>query len=55
LIADTTAVAVPYRRGVLVQILRPERFAIHKPMVADRRKEGANSLKAVKVRGKRRS
>jgi hypothetical protein len=41
---------VPYRRGVLVQIPRPERFAIHKLIVADRRRDGPNSLKAVKDR-----
>jgi hypothetical protein len=51
LIADPIAAAVPYRRGVLVQIPRPERFAIHKLIVADRRKDGPNSLKAVKDRG----
>ena len=50
LIADPIAAAVPYRRGVLVQIPRPERFAIHKLIVADRRKDGPNSLKAVKDR-----
>ena len=50
LIADPIAAAVPYRRGVLVQIPRPERFAIHKLIVADRRKDGPDSLKAVKDR-----
>jgi hypothetical protein len=50
LIADPIAAAVPYRRGVLVQIPRPERFAIHKLIVADRRQEGPYSLKAVKNR-----
>ena len=50
LIADPIAAAVPYRRGVLVQIPRPERFAIHKLIIADRRKDGPNSLKAVKDR-----
>ncbi len=50
LIADPIAAAVPYRRGVLVQIPRPERFAIHKLIVADRRKDGPGSLKAVKDR-----
>jgi hypothetical protein len=50
LIADPIAAAVPYRRGVLVQIPRPERFAIHKLIVADRRRDGPTSLKAVKDR-----
>ena len=49
LIADPIVAAVPYRRGVLVQIPRPERFAIHKLIVADRRKDVR--LKAVKDRG----
>lgn len=43
------AVAV-YRSGVLVQVPRPERFAIHKLIVADRRRDGADSLKAEKDR-----
>ena len=34
----------------MVQIPRPERFAIHKLIVADRRREGPDSLKAVKDR-----
>jgi hypothetical protein len=50
LIAEPIFAAVPYRRGVLVQIPRPERFAIHKLIVADRRQEGPYSLKAVKDR-----
>lgn len=37
LIADPIPAAVIYRSGVLVQIPRPERFAIHKLIVADRR------------------
>lgn len=37
LIADPIPAAIPYRSGVLVQIPRPERFAIHKLIVADRR------------------
>ena len=48
LIADPIAAAAPYRRGVLVQIPRPERFAIHKLIVADRGKDA--SLQAVKDR-----
>jgi hypothetical protein len=50
LIAEPIKVAVPYRNGALVQIPRPERFAIHKLIVADRRKDGPDSLKARKDR-----
>jgi hypothetical protein len=50
LIAEPIKAAVPYRSGVLVQIPRPERFAIHKLIIADRRRDGADSLKAVKDR-----
>lgn len=50
LLAEPIRAAVPYRNGILVQIPRPERFAIHKLIVADRRREGADSLKAVKDR-----
>ncbi|MBV0914190.1 nucleotidyltransferase family protein [Anianabacter salinae] len=49
LIAEPITAAVPYRSGVLVQIPRPERFAIHKLIVADRR-EGRDRLKAEKDR-----
>jgi hypothetical protein len=50
LIAEPIKAAVPYRSGVLVQIPRPERFAIHKLIVADRRRDGSDSLKARKDR-----
>ena len=50
LLAEPILAAVTYRDGVLVQIPRPERFAIHKLIVADRRREGPDSLKAVKDR-----
>lgn len=50
LIAEPIQVAVTYRSGVLVQVPRPERFAIHKLIIADRRKEGPDSLKSVKDR-----
>jgi hypothetical protein len=50
LLAERIYAAVAYRDGVLVQIPRLERFAIHKLIVADRRLEGADSLKAVKDR-----
>jgi hypothetical protein len=50
LLAEPILVAATYRDGVLVQIPRPERFAIHKLIVADRRRDGSDSLKAVKDR-----
>ncbi|MCQ0988122.1 nucleotidyltransferase family protein [Jiella marina] len=49
LIADPIPAVALYRSGVLVQIPRPERFAIHKLIVADRR-PGAEQLKARKDR-----
>ncbi len=48
LIAEPIDAAAVYRDGILVKIPRPERFAIHKLIVADRRREGPNSLKARK-------
>lgn len=50
LIAEPIHAAAIYRSGVLVQIPRPERYAIHKLIVADRRRDGAGSLKASKDR-----
>ncbi|PZQ99765.1 MAG: hypothetical protein DI533_03715 [Cereibacter sphaeroides] len=50
LIAEPIKAAVLYRSGVLVQIPRPERYAIHKLIVADRRRNGPDALKAVKDR-----
>lgn len=50
LIADPIKAVVTYRSGVLVQIPRPERFAIHKLIVADRRRKGSDALKAEKDR-----
>lgn len=50
LIADPIPVAVPYRYGVLAQVPRPERFAVHKLIVADRRQGGPDVLKARKDR-----
>ena len=35
---------------MLVQVPRPERYAIHKLIVADRRRDGAGSLRAAKDR-----
>lgn len=49
LIADPIPAAIPYRSGVLVQIPRPERYAIHKLIVAERRREG-DRIKAQKDR-----
>jgi hypothetical protein len=51
LIADPIKAAALYRSGVLIQIPRPERFAIHKLIVADRRRGGPDALKSVKDRG----
>lgn len=50
LIADPIPAIALYRSGVLVQIPRPERFAIHKLIVADRRKGGPDQFKARKDR-----
>jgi hypothetical protein len=50
LIAEALPAAAIYRDGVLVQVPRPERFAIHKLIVADRRREGPDSNKAQKDR-----
>jgi len=50
LIAEPAKAVAVYRSGILVQIPRPERYAIHKLIVADRRRGGADSLKAEKDR-----
>lgn len=50
LIAEPIKAAALYRSGVLVQIPRPERFAIHKLIVADRRQGGPDAIKSVKDR-----
>ncbi|MFV0643604.1 MAG: GSU2403 family nucleotidyltransferase fold protein [Sphingomonadaceae bacterium] len=50
LIAEPIHAAAIYRSGVLVQVPRPESYAIHKLIVADRRRDGAGSLKASKDR-----
>lgn len=49
LIAEPIKAAALYRSGVLIQIPRPERYAIHKLIVADRRK-GPDQLKSRKDR-----
>ena len=48
LIAEPISAAAVYRDGILVHVPRPERFAIHKLIVADRRREGSDSRKARK-------
>ena len=50
LIADPIPAVALYRSGVLVQVPRPERFAVHKLIVADRRRDGADAGKARKDR-----
>lgn len=50
LIAKPIHAAAVYRSGVLVQVPRPERYAIHKLIIADRRRNGAGGLKASKDR-----
>lgn len=51
LIAEPIHAIALYRSGVRVQIPRPERFAVHKLIVADRRKGGPDQAKARKDRG----
>ncbi len=51
LIADPIPALALYRSGVLVQIPRPETFAMHKLIVADRRRGGSEQSKARKDRG----
>lgn len=51
LIAQPIHALALYRSGVLVQIPRPERFAIHKLIVADRRRGSPDQAKARKDRG----
>lgn len=50
LIAEPIKAVALYRSGVLVQIPRPERYAVHKLIVATRRSTGIDSLKARKDR-----
>lgn len=50
LIADPIKAAALYRSGILIQIPRPERFAIHKLIVADRRRGGPDQIKSRKDR-----
>jgi hypothetical protein len=46
----TMATVILYRSGVLIQIPRPERFAVHKLIVADRRRGGPDHAEARKDR-----
>ncbi len=48
LIAEPIPAAVLYRSGVLVQVPRPERLAIHKLIVSQRRLGGPDALKSRK-------
>lgn len=48
LIAEPIHAAAIYREGILVKVPRPERFAIHKLIVANRRLEAPDSRKAHK-------
>ncbi len=48
ILAEPIHAAAVYREGVLIQIPRPERFAVHKLIVADRRIDGPDSIKARK-------
>ena len=50
LIAEPIHAVALYRSGVLVQIPRPERYAIHKLIVADRRRDGPDRGKSAKDR-----
>lgn len=50
LLEDPVPAAALYRSGVLIQVPRPERFAVHKLIVADRRAGGVDAQKAVKDR-----
>src|SRR5690606_9356109 len=50
LIAQPIKAAALYRSGVLVQIPRPEAYAIHKLIGADRRQAGPDQLKSRKDR-----
>jgi hypothetical protein len=50
LIAEPVPAVALYRSGVLVQVPRPERFAIHKLILSERRRSGPDSLKSTKDR-----
>jgi hypothetical protein len=48
LISEPIQAAAVYRDGILIRIPRPERYAIHKLIVADRRRDGPDSIKSRK-------
>ncbi len=48
IVADPISAAAVYRDGILIRTPRPERFAIHKLIVADRRLDGPDSHKSRK-------
>jgi hypothetical protein len=48
LIAEPIPAAGIYRDGILVHVPRPERFAIHKLIISERRREGPDKGKAAK-------
>jgi hypothetical protein len=48
LIAEPIPAAVLYRSGILVQVPRPERFAVHKLIVSQRRLGGPDAMKSRK-------
>jgi hypothetical protein len=48
------SVAIPYRSGILVKAPLPERFAVHNLIIADRRKDGPDSLQSRKSQAARR-
>ncbi|WP_333818239.1 nucleotidyltransferase family protein [Tabrizicola sp.] len=50
LIAEPIKAAALYRSGVLIQVPRPERYAVHKLIIADRRRTGPDQLKSRKDR-----
>ena len=50
LIAEPLTVPLLYRDGALIQIPRPERYAVHKLIVSERRRHGEMALKARKDR-----
>ena len=50
LIAEPIFAAALFRSDILVRVPRPERYAIHKLIIADRRRDGAGSLKSTKDR-----
>ncbi|MCL2714238.1 MAG: GSU2403 family nucleotidyltransferase fold protein [Alphaproteobacteria bacterium] len=51
--AEPVPAPVACRSGVLVQIPRPERFAIHKLIVANRHRKDPDGFKAAKDRLRR--